>query len=819
MNKMFCKFGLGMLALASMVWPAYGGATGMKTLPGHVPNVVSQLHSTRHLSNTNLHLSIGLPLHNREVLTNLLRQLYDPSSPNYQHFLTPEEFTAQFGPTPEEYQAVINFAKTNGMTVTRTHDNRMLVDVEAQSTDVEHAFHVQMMTYQHPTEPRTFYAPSSEPTVDASLPILAVQGINNYVQPRSQLHKRPASLKQPSVGSGPGGGFMGQDFRNAYLPGSTLNGANQVVGLLQFDGYYASDILTYETLAGLTNVPLQNVLLDGFNGAPGVNNDEVCLDIEMSISMAPALASVVVFEAGPFGNPDDILNSMAASNQIKQLSSSWGYPIDATTEQIYLQFALQGQTYLNCSGDGDAWLGPIPFGSVEDPYVTVVGGTTLTMNGTGASYASEKAGNWGFAGDYNWNPDGYAGTSGGISTDVPIPAWQLGFNMVTNHGSTTFRNVPDVALTADNIFLVSSGGAFSIVGGTSAATPLWAGFMALVNQQAVANGRPNIGFLAPIVYALAKTTNYTACFHDIVAGDNTWDQSPTNFFAVSGYDLCTGLGTPNGANLINYLTTGASTLVGVTPVIPAPQQPWGNSLTNLNGSNPNGLWMLFIQDDTAPYSGTNYGGWFVNLTTANPVGYAADNELAISTTNVLVSIGSKWVTMISVTNYGPSTSSGIEVSVQLPDPSGVTLLSSSSSITGSTIAAAGETMTWKVPSLTNSAGGVLSLTFSGNVAGVYTNGASVSAATTDPNPDNNTVGLLATVAMPTSPTLVPRLLIGSHGGFQLSVTNDAGSSVVIQASTNLVTWLPVATNVAPFTFTNFDSTNFQQRFYRAVIGQ
>ena len=78
--------------------------------------------------------------------------------------------------------------------------------------------------------------------------------------------------------------------------------------------------------------------------------------------------------------------------------------------------------------------------------------------------------------------------------------------------------------------------------------------MALINQQAVASGQATLGFLAPTVYALAKTTNYATCFHDTTLGDNTWDQSFTNFFAVPGYDLCTGLGTPNGTNLINYLT-------------------------------------------------------------------------------------------------------------------------------------------------------------------------------------------------------------------------------------------------------------------------
>ena len=96
------------------------------------------------------------------------------------------------------------------------------------------------------------------------------------------------------------------------------------------------------------------------------------------------------------------------------------------------------------------------------------------------------------------------GSSGGISTTYAIPSWQTNIVMTTNHGSTTFRNVPDVALTADNIYLIYNGGLSGASGGTSSATPLWAGFMALVNQQAVANGRPTLGFINPTIYALAK---------------------------------------------------------------------------------------------------------------------------------------------------------------------------------------------------------------------------------------------------------------------------------------------------------------------------
>ena len=101
-----------------------------------------------------LHLAIGLPLRNQESLTTLLQQVVDPASPNFRHYLTPEQFTAQFGPTEQDYQAVLDFAKTNGFTVTVKHANRMLVEVDAPAADVERAFNITLRNYQHPTENR-----------------------------------------------------------------------------------------------------------------------------------------------------------------------------------------------------------------------------------------------------------------------------------------------------------------------------------------------------------------------------------------------------------------------------------------------------------------------------------------------------------------------------------------------------------------------------------------------------------------------------------------------------------------------------------------
>ena len=122
------------------------------------------------------------------------------------------------------------------------------------------------------------------------------------------------------------------------------------------DGYYSSDIAEYESLSGLPNVTLTNVLVDGFNGAPGSKNIEVALDIDMAISMAPGLSSVIVYEGT---TPDDVFNQMAMDNRASQLSCSWGFgpQTDPAREQIFQQFAAQGQTMFQASGDSGAYPG------------------------------------------------------------------------------------------------------------------------------------------------------------------------------------------------------------------------------------------------------------------------------------------------------------------------------------------------------------------------------------------------------------------------------------------------------------------------------
>ena len=274
-----------------------------QTLQGHVPQVVTRLNlqAVGRLSGTNrLSLVIGLPYRKKDVLAPLLQQIYDSAGLNYHHYLTPNEFTETFGPTEQDYQAIVAFAKANGLTVKGTHSSRTLLDVEAPVTTIERVFHVKMCVYQHPAEKRTFFAPATDPALDLNIPVLHITGLDNYTVPSPNLTAYPndkATNPIPNTGSGQGGSYQGNDFRNAYAPGVALTGLGQVLGLLELDGYNSNDITAYRNLTGIPNVPIQNVLLDGFNGNAGINNDEVCLDIEMANAMAPGLFKVIVLRS------------------------------------------------------------------------------------------------------------------------------------------------------------------------------------------------------------------------------------------------------------------------------------------------------------------------------------------------------------------------------------------------------------------------------------------------------------------------------------------------------------------------------------------
>jgi subtilase family serine protease len=532
------------LAAASLAGALFLAAPAMAeprlTMTTHVPAAVVNgkavrvggMEGTAHMS-----LAVSLPLRNDADLDDLLRELYDPQSPNYRRYLTVAEFTERFGPSLDDREAVVHFAEAHGLRVTEAPVNRLVVDIDGPVENIEKALHVTMGVYKHPAENRTFYAPDREPTLELAVPVLHISGLDNFTLP--QAKHVTSSLGRDGVrkttGSGPGGQFVGSDMRAAYYGSGPLTGVGQSVGLFEFGGYEISDVQTYfKNLDQPLNVPVVGVRLNDvpLQCPPAQCDDsEQVLDIEMAISMAPALSQVVVY----VGSSDvSIFNQMAADNTSKQLSCSWGWSDnESSLDPIFREMAAQGQSVFVATGDNGSGTPGDTVWPADDPWVTAVGGTDLTTNGPGGSWESET---------------GWGGSAGGPSKNgVPIPAYQLlpGVIDAANQGSTTLRNYPDVAAEANtNQYSCYDGSCSGGNGGTSYAAPQWAGFTALMNQQAVADGKATIGFLNPYLYRIGVSAAYDSDFHDIVSGSNG------KYTAVAGYDLVTGWGSFIGPNLL-----------------------------------------------------------------------------------------------------------------------------------------------------------------------------------------------------------------------------------------------------------------------------
>jgi uncharacterized protein (TIGR03437 family) len=533
-------------AWAAAFLPPLSLAQERRSIENQIPKPVADRTARalgRYPGATRMGVAIGLPLRDKEGLRAFIDALYDPASSGYKRYLTPDQFTARFGASAADYQKVVDFANSSGLTVTATTPNRMIVDVSGSVADFERVFQFTMRTYRHPSESREFHAPDVAPSVPADVPILDIMGLDDYMPPRRMDAKPLASGKVHSdsvTGSGPGGSFQPKDLRAAYLPGVALNGAGQSIGLYEVGPYSPNDVIAFEEAAGLPNVPVVNILLNGVDGiwTPGYDDGEEALDVEMAMALSPGLSQVLVYEGTV---PADVLNRMATDNAAKQLSCSWGVGNPSTLQQILMEYAAQGQSFFHSSGDDGGWT--IPTDAPDaGPYTTEVGGTTLVTSGPGGAWVSETA--WKYSG-------------GGFDSSFPIPSWQATVNMTTNLGSTTYRNIPDIALIASDIFCFIDGHTDSGAG-TSFSAPLWAGIVALANQQAAALQNPPVGFLNPALYALGQGSRYNSDFHDIVAGNNTNTASPDLYYAVPGYDLTTGWGTAAGQNLINDLAGGSS---------------------------------------------------------------------------------------------------------------------------------------------------------------------------------------------------------------------------------------------------------------------
>lgn len=540
-------------------------------------------------------LAIGLNLRNQNNLALYLQQLSTPGSPLYHHYLNPPAFAALFGPLPQSEAAIVHFLRSQGFRITATYPHHLLIDAVGSVAQAEQAFGVQINTYRSPAG-RIFYANANPPLlpVDIAPLVAAISGLDDAIQYRRDpltpgtgltlQGSASSSIRCPQPGSPtvptsftPAQIATAYDFTKLYSAG--FRGEGQVVGLLELDGFSSNDIAAYISCFGGNQAAIRTILIDGYNGAAGVNAAEVELDMEMILGLAPHLASLRVYEASNTSlTAYNDAWARIVSDRVPVVSTSWvfceegpGMTSEIQQENIFFQAAAaQGQTILAASGDlgangcYDPQTGANTQLAVDDPasqpYVTGVGGTTLHINFDN-TYMYEQV----------WNDrtirNGASG--GGISQVWHMPSWQQAPG-VANAYSTGFREVPDVSMNADpqtgyDIYCTAGGCAnkgWMIIGGTSAGAPAWAAMIALANQAALKAGGSNAGFLNPSLYNIAhgaSGTSYSASFHDIVpvsgaVNNNDYVGNSGAYPDTSAYDLATGLGSFDAYNLSQNLT-------------------------------------------------------------------------------------------------------------------------------------------------------------------------------------------------------------------------------------------------------------------------
>jgi len=550
------RSGILCLTLAAGVSILAVRAQAQSVLTRHVREAVTNGEAQpvgRLASGQIMNLNLVLPLSDPDGLKSFLSEVYDPNSASFHKFLTPTEFTAKFGPSQAQYDAVVQFAVSSGFTVTGGSRDAMDVQVRGPVSAVESAFHVHLRTYQHPTESRQFYAPDSEPTTDLAFSLWHVSGLDNYSIPHRLLERRSDYAaahgidvkdvaSHATTGSGPSASFLGSDMRAAYYGTGTLTGAGQNLGLFEYEGTDLADLTTYyKNVKQTNNVPVSVISTDGtstscvYTRAGGDCDDtEQTLDMTQALGMAPGLASLVMY----VGSTDTaIIGAMTTHSPLPTtIGCSWGWtPADPSTLDPYFEkMAAQGQNFFAASGDSSTWSRRNEAWPADDDYVVSVGGTDLITASAAGPWKSETA----------WVDSG-----GGISPDkIAIPSWQKLSGVInsSNKGSTTYRNGPDVSANANFTFYTCADQTACLAneyGGTSFAAPMWAAYIALVNQQLASQGKGTIGFINPTIYAQNVTSVYDTDFHDITSGKSG------SYSAVTGYDLVTGWGSPNAGLL------------------------------------------------------------------------------------------------------------------------------------------------------------------------------------------------------------------------------------------------------------------------------
>ncbi|MDQ2712888.1 MAG: S53 family peptidase [Acidobacteriota bacterium] len=468
------------------------------------------------------------------------------------HRIAHHEFAERFGADPKDVAAVERFAHHSGLTVVDSNLAKRRVVLGGKADALASAFGTSVACYKVDTVGPSYRGRTGNLSVPVELKdvIVAVLGLDNRPVAKSHVrgvrpHAVSASFTPPQVAS-------------LYNFPTGATGAGQTVAIIELGGgYNATDLQAYFNELGVPEPNITAVSVDGGQNTTGSDADiEVMLDIEVVGAIATGANIAVYFAPNTDqGFIDAITDAVHdATRKPSVVSISWGGPEDSWTpqSQTAMNAALEdaatlGVTVTVASGDNGSSDG-VSDGKLHvdfpasSPYALACGGTKLSASGS--TISSEVV--------WNETASNEGATGGGVSTVFPLPSYQSSAKVPAQPQTNfTGRGVPDVAGDADPTtgYQIRVNGQDQVVGGTSAVAPLWAALAALLNQQLGAN----VGFLNPKLYPLGESV-----FQDITSGNND-DSNLGAYTSGTGWDPCTGLGSPNGAAILSALTASNPT--------------------------------------------------------------------------------------------------------------------------------------------------------------------------------------------------------------------------------------------------------------------
>jgi kumamolisin len=495
--------------------------------------------------------------------------------PGERTYMTRQEHAERHGADPADIAKVEEFARENGLRVTNSNASQRTVTLSGTADAYSKAFGVELKMYQ--SGEVAYRGREGDILIPENLQgiVTSVTGLDNrpFAKPhyrilRGSAHAAGAGATAHSTAAAASvpAGFTPPQLATLYNFPKNLDGAGQTIAILELGGgFHEQELTSYFQSQGIATPPSVTAATypNGGINSPGTNaldpsnpDVEVMLDIEVCGSVAPGAKIVVYF--GPDASDQSFLSVMNAIlgdtiNKPNIVSISWGGPEDGATAQFRNAFdqLLQTAAHLGvtvCVASGDS--GSADFASddpnwdgrahvdfpASSPFALACGGTQLASSG--GAIANEVV----------WHDGANDGTGGGVSRFFPSPSYQqnAGVPPAADPAGPVMRGVPDVsgdAAPASGYRILCDGTSFPDpsqgippVGGTSAVAPLWAGLIARISQGL---NKP-VGFINPLLYAAPANTT----FRDITQGNNG------DYKAGAGWDACTGLGSPNGQNLL-----------------------------------------------------------------------------------------------------------------------------------------------------------------------------------------------------------------------------------------------------------------------------